>query len=102
MDLHRDRVAVEVDVFQRGEHPEPRVASTTFLVSVSVEGAHQRVIADLGRTPSALSRDPEFLRSTLEVFDALGLPPTEAVLDTTRRSLLQVASEIAARLSHRP
>lgn len=72
------------------------------LLSVSVEDAQERVIGDVSRPASALSRDPEFLRSTHEAFGALDLPPCDEVFDTSRRSPSQIAHEIAARLSHRP
>lgn len=54
------------------------------LLTVCFDIALQRVTADSGRPPSALSRNPDFLRSTYDAFAALDLPPIDETFDTSQ------------------
>lgn len=70
------------------------------LLRVAFHCALERVTRDLDRGPHAVSRDPDFLRSTHDVFQQLepSLPPTDLVLDTTELSASDAAARIATML----
>lgn len=67
------------------------------LLRATFECALKRVSSDPDRGPQALSKDPDFLRSTHDAFEQLGsrLPPFDLILDTSDLS----ASDAAARVS---
>lgn len=70
------------------------------LLQVSYEVAQERVSADPDRAPHALSKDPEFLRSTHDNFKVIEaeLPHVDLVCDTTYRTALDAAEELARTL----
>jgi RecA/RadA recombinase len=66
-------------------------------LSVRFEVALARVLADSQRPPTALSKNPDFLRSTHEVFRAKEptLPPADLTIETSTISAASVAGRIA-------
>ena len=52
------------------------------LLRVSYDVALARVLADADRTPTAMSRDPSFLRSAYDAFVERELPPADVEIDT--------------------
>jgi hypothetical protein len=68
------------------------------LLRVTFDCALERVTSDPDRGPHALSRDPDFLRSTHDAFERIepDLPPSELVLDTSEVSASDTAARIAA------
>jgi shikimate kinase len=68
------------------------------LLTVPFEVALGRVTADPDRRPTARSRDPDFLRSTHEVFAGLDLPAADFTFDTTTMSPAEIVERLAGHL----
>jgi shikimate kinase len=68
------------------------------LLRVSYDDALARVSNDADRGPHALSKDPEFLRSTHDAFTALEttLPATDLEIDTSELAPEEIAERLAA------
>ena len=71
------------------------------LLTVGFDIALERVHADPGRPPSALSRNPEFLRSTYDAFSALNLAPIDETFDTSQIRAMDIAARLTERLQAR-
>jgi hypothetical protein len=71
------------------------------LLRVAYDEALARVSADPDRAPEAMSRDPEFLRSTHETFAALepDLPAVDLAIDTDDRSPSTIADGLVETVS---
>ena len=70
-------------------------------LTVRFDIALERVAADTGRPPSALSRNPDFLRSTYDAFSALDLPLTDETFDTSQTAAANIAERLTGRLQDR-
>lgn len=64
------------------------------LLTVRFDIALERVTADAGRPPSALSKNPDFLRSTHDAFSTLDLPPIDETFDTTKTTAANIAERL--------
>jgi shikimate kinase len=67
------------------------------LLRVTFDCALERVTTDRDRGQQAVSKDPDFLRSTHDAFAQIepDLPPTDLVLDTSQMSASAAAARIA-------
>jgi shikimate kinase len=64
------------------------------LLKVPFDIALQRVTADPERGPSALSKDPDFLRSTHDAFAELDLPPADYTFDTFKLTPTEIVDRL--------
>lgn len=68
------------------------------LLTVPFDVSLERVAADAMRPPSALSREPNFLRSAYDHFSGHDLPPSSEVFDTSQMTAAEIASRLGARI----
>jgi shikimate kinase len=68
------------------------------LLTVRLDIALQRVAADPSRPPTALSRDPDFVRATYDAFFALDLPSINETFDTSQTMAADIAEKLNRRL----
>lgn len=65
------------------------------VLSVPFDIALQRVTADRERGSSALSKNPDFLRSTHDAFAELDLPPADYTFDTSSMTATEIVERLA-------
>lgn len=71
------------------------------LLLVPVEVALERVAADPDRPPSALSRQPDFVRSASDAFAAQARPAAGRVFDTAELTAAEIAGSLAEQIGDR-